>query len=221
MNGSRADFVYDTLENDILSGVYSRGELLTELKLCERLGVSRTPVREALNRLKEQQLVEETSSHSVVVRGVSEQDLIDIYEIRRRIEGYATRLCAERITEEQLAELREIVALQGFYTERGGATNIRDTDSRFHELVYLYCGSRVLQATLSELHHKVQRYRKISVEHSERARIAVKEHTDILRALEQHDGDEAERLTVLHIENAKKCIVLVTAQAAQAADHEE
>ena len=63
MNGSRADFVYETLENDILSGIYPRGEILTELKLCERLGVSRTPVREALNRLKEQQLVEETSSN--------------------------------------------------------------------------------------------------------------------------------------------------------------
>ena len=210
MNGSRADFVYETLENDILSGIYPRGEVLTELKLCERLGVSRTPVREALNRLKEQQLVEETSSHGVVVRGISEQDLLDIYEIRRRVEGYATRLCAQRITEEQLNELREIVALQGFYTERGGATNIRDMDSRFHELVYRYCGSRILAATLSELHHKVQRYRKLSVEHSDRARVAVKEHEAILQALEQHDGDEAERLTVLHIDNAKQCIVSAT-----------
>lgn len=214
MNGSRADFVFETLENDILSGVYSRGDVLTELKLCERLGVSRTPVREALNRLKEQQLVEETSSHSVVVLGISEQDLLDIYNIRLRIEGYATRLCAEKITEEQLFELREIVALQEFYTERGGAAHIRDTDSRFHELVYQYCGSRVLQATLSDLHHKVQRYRKISVEHPDRAHFAMREHADILRALEQHDGDEAERLTVLHIQNAMKCIVLAAAQAA-------
>ena len=210
MNGSRADFVYETLENDILSGIYPRGEVLTELKLCQRLGVSRTPVREALNRLKEQQLVEETSSHGVIVRGISEQDLLDIFEIRRRVEGYATRLCAQRITEEQLSELREIVALQGFYTERGGATNIRDMDSRFHELIYRYCGSRILEATLSDLHHKVQRYRKISMELSDRAHGAVKEHEAILRALEQHDGDGAERLTVLHIDNAKKCIVSAT-----------
>lgn len=210
MNGSLADFVFEALENDILSGVYQRGDTLTELKLCERLGVSRTPVREALNRLKEQQLVSETSSHSVIVRGVSEQDLADIYEIRLRIEGYATRLCAERITDEQLMELREIVALQEFYTERGGASNIRDMDSRFHELVYQYCGSEILRATLSDLHHKIQRYRKLSVEHPERARVAVKEHADILRALEMHDREEAERLTILHIENAKKCVVSAT-----------
>ena len=210
MNGSLADFVFETLENDILSGVYKRGDILTELKLCERLGVRRTPIREALNRLKEQQLVTATSSHSVVVRGVSEQDLVDIYEIRLRIEGYATHLCAERITAEQLNELKEIVALQEFYTERGGAASIRDMDSRFHELVYQYCGSEVLQSTLSDLHHKVQRYRKLSVEHPERAHVAVKEHADILRALEQHDGNEAERLTILHIENAKRCIVSAT-----------
>ena len=210
MNGSLADFVFETLENDILSGVYKRGDTLTELKLCERLGVSRTPIREALNRLKEQQLVSATSSHSVVVRGVSEQDLVDIYEIRLRIEGYATRLCAERITDEQLQQLREIVALQEFYTERGGASHIRDMDSRFHELVYQYCGSDMLQSMLSDLHHKVLRYRKLSVEHPERARVAVREHADILRALECHDGEAAERLTILHINNAKKCIVSAT-----------
>ena len=202
-----ADQVFEHIENAILVGKYQRGEVMTESKLSSELGVSRTPIREALNRLKEQQLVTATSSHSVVVRGVSEQDLADIYEIRLRIEGYATRLCAERIIDEQLNELKEIVALQEFYTERGGAANIRDMDSRFHELVYQYCGSEILQSTLSDLHHKVQRYRKLSVEHPERAQVAVKEHADILRALEQHDGEEAERLTILHIENAKRCIV--------------
>ena len=205
-HGSRADLVFETLESEILSGACPRGTLLTELKLCDRMGVSRTPVREALNRLKQEGLVEETS-HGVVARGVSEQDLTDIYEVRRRIEGYATRLCAERITKEQLAELREVVELQDFYTARGGATHIRDADTRFHELVYRYCGSEILHAMLTELHRKVQRFRKISVENPARAQVAVKEHAAILAALEAHDGDEAERLSVLHIDNAKNGIV--------------
>jgi DNA-binding GntR family transcriptional regulator len=205
-HGSRADLVFETLESEILSGACPRGTLLTELKLCDRMGVSRTPVREALNRLKQEGLVEETS-HGVVARGVSEQDLTDIYKVRRRIEGYATRLCAERITDEQLAELREVVELQDFYTARGGATHIRDADTRFHELVYRYCGSEILHAMLTELHRKVQRFRKLSVENPARALVAVKEHAAILGALEAHDGDEAERLSVLHIDNAKNGIV--------------
>ena len=212
---SRADFVFEALERDILSGTYPQGELLTELKLCQRLGVSRTPVREALNRLKQQDLVEETT-HGVVVRGVTEQDLRDIYEIRCRVEGYATRLCAERITEEQLNELRDVVALQQFYTERGGAAHIRDADTKFHELVYRYCGSQVLHSMLTELHRKVQRFRRISVEDHQRARVAVKEHSDILAALESRDGERAERLAVLHIKHAKDSIVLANAKAEQA-----
>lgn len=204
--GSRADQVFEALESDILSGSYPSGELLTELKLCERMGVSRTPIREALHRLLQEGLVEETT-HGMIVRGVSEQDLADIYEIRRRIEGYATRLCAERITEEQLAELREVVELQDFYTARGGAAHIRDADTRFHELVYRYCGSEVLRSMLTELHRKVKRYRKTSVENSERARVAYHEHAAILGALEAHNGDEAERLAVLHIENAKGSVI--------------
>lgn len=213
MNGSRgasrADQVFETLEGEILSGVLAAGELLTELKLCERMGVSRTPVREALHRLMQEGLLDETT-HGMVVRGVSESDLADIYEIRRRIEGYATRLCAERITEEQLAEMREVVDLQDFYTARGGAANIRDADTRFHEMVYRYCGSEVLHAMLTDLHRKIKRFRKASVENPERARIAVREHADILRALEAHDGDQAEQLAVLHIENARGSIVLAT-----------
>lgn len=206
---SRADLVFETLESDILSGSYAPGELLTELKLCERMGVSRTPVREALHRLMQEGLVKETV-HGVVVRGITQQDQLDIYEVRRRIEGYATRLCAERITDEQLNELREVVELQDFYTAKGGAAHIRDADTRFHELVYNYCGSEILSSILSELHRKVQRFRKASVENAARARVAVKEHADILRALEEHNGDEAERLAVLHIENAKGGIILVT-----------
>ncbi len=204
---SRADFVFEALERDILSGTYPQGELLTELKLCQRMGVSRTPIREALNRLKQEDLLEETS-HGLIVRGITEQDIRDIYEIRLRIEGYATRLCTQRITEEQLNEMREVVELQGFYTERGGATHIRDADTRFHELVYRYCGSSVLGAILSELHRKVQRFRKISVENAQRARVAVREHADILHAMERRDADEAEQLTILHINNAKNGIVL-------------
>ena len=87
---SRADIVFERLEEDILSGVYREGEYLTELRLCEILGVSRTPVREALSRLVQEGLVKETGKGAKVL-GVSLDDLIDIYEIRYRIEGYATR----------------------------------------------------------------------------------------------------------------------------------
>jgi DNA-binding GntR family transcriptional regulator len=204
---SAGEYVFETLENEILSGVYHDGDILTEQRLCEKLGVSRTPVREAIFRLKQEHLVEE-KTNGICVVGVTEQDLYDIYEMRKRIEGYATGRCAALITYPQLQELQEIVDLQEFYTSKGIADNIRDTDTRFHEMLYSYCGSRMLQATLTDLHRKVRKYRKLSVEDPNRARIAMHEHRNILEALSRHDSAEAEYLAVLHIENARKNIVL-------------
>jgi DNA-binding GntR family transcriptional regulator len=204
---SAGEYVFETLENEILSGVYHDGDILTEQRLCEKLGVSRTPVREAIFRLKQEHLVEE-KTNGICVVGVTEQDLYDIYEMRKRIEGYATGRCAALITYPQLQELQEIVDLQEFYTSKGIADNIRDTDTKFHEMLYSYCGSRMLQATLTDLHRKVRKYRKLSVEDPNRARIAMHEHRNILDALSRHDSAEAEYLAVLHIENARKNIVL-------------
>lgn len=203
---SRADIVFERLEEDILSGVYREGEYLTELKLCEKLGVSRTPVREALFRLMQEGLVKETGKGARVL-GISIDDLIDIYEIRYRIEGYATRKCAERITDEELRELRETLELQEFYTGKGESARIKETDSQFHNLIYDFCGSKTLSATLSELHRKVQRYRKMSVENSDRAHAAIGEHREIYRAIEARDGALAEALVARHIENAMNSVI--------------
>lgn len=204
---SAGEYAFETLENEILGGVYHNGDILTEQRLCEKLGVSRTPIREAIFRLKQEHLVEE-KSNGICVVGVTEQDLYDIYEIRKRIEGYATGRCAALITYPQLQELQEIVDLQEFYTSKGIADNIRDTDTKFHEMIYSFCGSRMLQATLTDLHRKVRKYRKLSVEDPNRARIAMCEHRNILDALSRHDSAEAEYLAVLHIENARKNIVM-------------
>ena len=198
---SIADSVFDRIEADILNGNLKQGELLTELKLCEMLSVSRTPVREALNRLRQEGLIEE-SGKGAVVMGITERDINDIYEIRLRVEGLATAMCAEVVTDAQLKQLEETVALQEFYTGRGEVDSIRNLDSEFHRLIYSYCGSRVLSDLLSDLHRKVQRFRRASVKNPDRARAAVKEHAEILDALKNHDRDRAERLAVAHIGNA-------------------
>ena len=202
---SIADTVFDRIEADILNGNLKRGDILTELKLCEMLSVSRTPVREALNRLRQEGLIEESGKGAVVV-GISDRDLDDIYEIRIRVEGLATAMCADVITDEQLKDLEETVALQEYYTSRGEADSIKNLDSRFHHLIYSYCGSRVLSDLLTDLHRKVQRFRRHSVEDPTRASAAAHEHSEILAALRDRDRDRAEQLAVAHIGNAWKSI---------------
>lgn len=203
---SLAEQVFDRLENEILSGVYQRDELLTEMKLVTDLGVSRTPIREALHRLEQEHLIDITQK-GIVVLGVTQKDLADIFEIRERIEGIASRMAAEHITDEQLAQLRETLELQEFYVPRKDADHIKVYDSQFHKQIYRFSGSSVYYDTLMPLHKKVQKYRKASVENESRAVQSAKEHRIIFEAIAAHDGAKAEACTVAHIVNAANHIL--------------
>ena len=203
---SLADQIFEQLEHEILTGVYSRGETFTEISLSEKLGVSRTPIREAIRRLEQERIVEITSKGACVV-GISEKDIMDMYEIRVRTEGLAARMAAENITEEGKKELLEIVELQEFYTEKGDADNIKNMDSKFHKALYKLSGSTVLFHTLYPLHKKVMKYRKASVQNSSRAKNSSGEHREICNAIAAGNGVLAEELTVKHVKNARDHIL--------------
>lgn len=203
---SLADQVFEHLENDILSGKYQRGEILTESKLSAELGVSRTPIREALRRLGQEHIIEESGKGSVVL-GISEGDLRDIFLIREKVEGLAAAQAAERCSKEQLDKLRETVELQEFYVERHDAEQIKQMDNRFHELVYKYSGSTIFYDTLIPLHKKVQKYRKAAMESSSRAVSSVREHKEIYNAIEKRDSALAEKCAIEHVRNAYRHII--------------
>ena len=198
---SLAEQVLERLENDILTGKYQRGEVLTELKLVSDLGVSRTPVREALHRLEQEHIIEITQK-GILVLGVTEQDLKDIFAIRLRIEGMASAFAVENMTSEQLNELKETLELQEFYVGKQDPERIKTMDSKFHQLIYRYCGSAVLNDTLMPLHKKVQKYRRASVENNSRAQQSAREHRAIFEAIEARNAALAEKYTTEHIANA-------------------
>lgn len=203
---SLADQVFDRLETEILVGQYQRGELLSEQKLCADLGVSRTPIREALRRLEQEHLIE-TTGKGILVIGVTEQDLRDIFEIRLRIEGMATAAVAERITDEELKELRDALELQEFFVSKKDADKIKLQDSQFHRLLYRFCGSFSLCDTLLPLHKKIQKFRRVAVENQDRAETSLREHRAIYEAIAAHDAGRAEEYTIRHIRNARDSIL--------------
>ena len=200
---SLADQVFEKLENDIIQGVYPRGEILTELKLVDQLGVSRTPIREALRRLEQERLIEDTGKGSRVV-GITEEDLEDIMNIRQRIEGLAAYYAAKNMTPEGLAELTHIVDLQDFYYDKGDAEQLRQVDEQFHDLICYLSKRTVIMDTLIPLHRKTRRYRRISMEDWSRTVNTRKEHKAIFDAMASGNADLAESLMAKHIENAKK-----------------
>jgi len=208
---SLADIVYNRVEHDIINGVYQRGDVLTELKLSQQLQVSRTPVREALRRLEQDDLVE-NQSKSIVVVGITHRDLMDMLEVRLRLEGLATAMCCENMTEDQLVALDEIVTLQEFYAARNLPDRILDSDSRFHSAIYSFCGSRVIEKQLSSLLKRLMRYRKLSIQDQMRASKSTEEHRAIFNALAARNAKEAEALAIYHVELARSNILHAEAE---------
>ena len=203
---SLADQVFEHLGNDILRGKYSRGEILTESKLSAELGVSRTPIREALRRLEQEHIIEESGKGSVVL-GITQKDLEDIFLIREKLECLAASLAAKNRTEEQLNELKETLELQEFYLNKRDAERIKHMDNQFHRTLYKLSGSMSFYDTLVPLHKKIQKYRKASLESKSRAEASVQEHRRIFEAIESANSELASQYAKEHVENAYNHIV--------------
>lgn len=201
--GSLRRRVFNTLENAILDGKYPDGASMNELKISQELNVSRTPVREALMQLELEGLVKNIPNKGAVVIGVSEQDIEDIYAIRIRIEGFASRLSAENINEDELKALEKIADLQEFYLIKNDIEQIWKLDSDFHKIIYDSSRSRPLRYMLSNFHNYIKHARDISFNAEGRATKSVAEHRAILEAIRSGNADLAEELTAKHIENAK------------------
>ena len=200
---SLADQVFEKLENDIIQGIYPRGELLTELKLVEQLGVSRTPIREALRRLEQERLIEDTGKGSRVL-GITVEDLEDIMNIRQRIEGLAAYYATVNLTEEGLKELSHIVDLQEFYFSKKDKEHLRQVDDAFHDMICELSGRCVISDTLIPLMRKTRRYRRMSMQDPERVKKTMREHRAIYDAIMSGNADLACKLATEHIAEAKE-----------------
>lgn len=194
--------VYKQIEQAIFDGDIVPGTALAEVKLSHELGVSRTPVREALMQLEMEGLVKTVPNKGAVVVGVSASDVDDIYTIRMRIEGLAARRAAENITQPQLDALREIVELQEFYVSRKDPLQVWHLDNRFHETLYEGCGSRPLKQMLTLFHNYIQKAREAAVR-AGRAENSTREHRAIVDAIAARDPEDAEKKMVIHVTNAR------------------
>lgn len=203
---SLADQVFEHIETDILSGKYQKGEILTEGKLSAELGVSRTPIREAMRRLEQEHLIDDSGKGSIVV-GITEEDVEDIFQLRLRIEPMAAERAACNCNELYISKLREAVELQEFYFEKQDADHIKLMDNQFHETIYKMASSVVLYDVLLPLHKKIQKYRKVSVSKKSRAVESIAEHRAIFEAIVAGDGALASELFTKHLQNAYEHIV--------------
>ncbi len=203
--------VFQRIREDILNGKYKENDELRENTIGKELGVSRTPVREALRQLELEGLVTIIPNRGAYVTGISHKDIWDIYVIRSMLEGLCARWAVEHITDAQLDELEETILLSEFQMKKESgfsAEQIAALDGRFHSLMYEASGSRILRHVLADFHNYVQTARRSSVVSEDRARKSIREHRQILRAIRDRDGEMAEQLANEHImhvmQNLKK-----------------
>ncbi|MCK5811434.1 MAG: GntR family transcriptional regulator [Clostridiales bacterium] len=201
--GSLREQVFTKIEEDIINGRYKAGEKITENMLSNDLGVSRTPIREAIRQLELEGLVETIPNKGIVVTGVTKEDIEDIYEIRELIEGLAARKSALKMGEDELERLQEIIDLQEFYTMRDDIKGLVRMDSEFHKLIFKGSNSKTLKNILSMFHHNLKKARHDSFSKEFKQEI-LEEHKLIYKAISDKDSKLAEKLTNLHVKNAKK-----------------
>ena len=195
--------VFQELEERILSGEFHEGDMLNELKLSEELGVSRTPIREAIGKLEQEGLIQIIPNRGAAVVGVSGKDMEDIYTIRTHIEGLAARWTARNITDSEFRQLKDILDLQRFYLQRQDMEKVWEKDGEFHEMIHRLCKSNLLSKMLTSMHHYIARARKKTIENADRAEASVREHEAILNAIERRDEEASEKAMTDHIINAK------------------
>ncbi len=201
-NNSLSNRVYRHLRDGIADGRYPTGEYLVEQTIAKELGVSRTPVREAIKQLELEDLVSSQPNRGVVVTGFTSEDVLDVYTIRYLLEGQAAYWAAERITDEQIKRMREIMELMEFYTRKNDIEHVTSLDTQFHSAIYEACNSRTLKNILASLHRNIMRARQSSLTIPNRASVSLVEHRNIFDALASRNAQQAMDYTKQHISSA-------------------
>lgn len=200
------DVVFNTLRQAILRGELKPGERLMEIQLANKLGVSRTPVREAIRKLELDGLVLMIPRKGAEVAQISEKNLRDVLEVRRSLEALAVRLACERISRQELLELKE--AEQAFEEVLGNddITVVAEADVAFHSAIYISTDNQRLIQLLSNFREQMYRYRVEYLKRRECHLQLLSEHQDMIRFIENGEADEAIRITCRHIDNQVKTV---------------
>lgn len=198
--------VFESIREDILSGRYEQNTELKETAIGAELGVSRTPVREALRQLELEGLVSIIPNRGAYVNMITAKDVQDIYVIRSMLEGLCARWATEHITREQLDNLEETLCLTEYHTEKKNYDKLYELDSLFHEQLYEVGGSRILNHVLSDFHDYVKMVRKATISTSSRSVTSTEEHRAIFEAIRDQDADRAEALAKEHVKHTIESI---------------
>lgn len=200
------EMVFESLREAIIQGRLRPGERLMEIQLAEEMGVSRTPVREAIRKLELEGFVVMVPRKGAYVAGISVKDIVDIFEVRAALEGLAAGLSAERITDEEMDQLERSIHKINVSDEHD-LKGIVEGDKTFHALIYKSSRNQRLEQIIMNLQEQINRCRMTSLAQPGRLKIALDEHTKIVEAISDRNVELAQQLATEHIENAEQILL--------------
>jgi len=198
------EMTYEFLKSSVLSGHFNPGERLTEERLAKKLGVSRTPVREALHKLESEGLIKPLETRGFIVSRDSKDEVEELFELRAILEGHALRIISEKISEEDLKQLDRLVAGAEDALRRKRMEEVFKWNTKFHDTLHgIVVDKKRLHRLLVNIRKYVLRYRMDTLQYPDGGKRAVDGHRKILLALKLKDPDLCERMMREHIQEAK------------------
>ena len=201
------EMVYEELKMQILKGSIVPGTRMMEVELAEEMGVSRTPIREAIRKLEKEGLVTIEPRRGAYASMISTDDMVEILEVRQDLEGLAAFFAASRMKPEQMEELREVSAKYNEAVKAGSMEDMIKSDTRFHRIIVDSCHNKILVQMIEQLQELVLRFRYIYYDNFKRAENMPEEHAAILDAIASGDADKARAAADVHIDRLKQLVI--------------
>lgn len=201
------ELVYEELKGQILTGEIIPGTRLMEIELAGNIGVSRTPIREAIRKLEKEGLVTIEPRKGAYASQISAADMVDILEVRQNMEGLAAYFAAVRIKEAEIEELRDVSVKYNAAVDEGNSQDMIKYDTRFHRLIADASRNRILIRMIGQLQEMVLRFRYVYYDSFRRGEKMPDEHAAILEAIACGDCEAARAAADVHIDRLKALVI--------------
>ncbi len=201
---SLTDEIVDIIRERILKGEYRIGEKIKENQIASELRVSRTPIREAFKQLENEGLIDYIPNRGCFAKGFTQQDIEDLYAVRKALEILAVEWAVSRITQSQLEKLQEQSDLMEFYTNRRDCKKVLEINSDFHSVIYNATGSRFMAQVLRSYKEYIEQTRKAIFDESDYLEEIFQEHRAVLEAIKAHDVEGAKEAMAKHLDGSKR-----------------
>ncbi|MFP4697798.1 MAG: GntR family transcriptional regulator [Eubacteriales bacterium] len=201
------DVVFNTLREAILKGELVPGQRLMEKQLADRMGVSRTPIREAIRKLELEGLVVMVPRKGAEVARITEKDLKNVLEIRCALEELAVRIACKKINESEVRELRSTITEFAEAIDQKDFDSIVEKDVEFHDIIFQATGNEKLIQILNNLREQIYRFRVEYIRKADNHYNLLKEHEEILNAIENKNVERARKVAEQHILNQEMTVI--------------